>query len=287
MSQAILQETFGGQAGGSFNSFSQAFTNNVTAGSVIHAICSVSGSGGDFSSVQDTLGNIYHQIGVEVFTVQGNSNKFTHFYAVSPSGGACNVTVNYATALGYPGLWIREISGCDTTNPLCGHSELSAAAAAGTDTISSGSATISNTAAFISAWSQDGGITVVTNGGTGFVQDLNNTLFGSGTEHKVLSAAGTYTATFSCGTSSTGFDTVMAIFAASPLASPKPIRLSSNGQFFANTFVESGSQVNANVSLKLYSNGTVQILNMVEPGTSIMTKLYANGTFTTNTFSEI
>ena len=121
--------------------------------------------------------------------------------------------------------------------------------------------------------------------GSGFTIPVNGTVPGTdflaAVEYQNAWAGGALTPTITANTND------VMLFAFSFGAAPtgpagRPIRMYANGQYFANSFVEGSTDGR----MKQYSsNGTVQILNMVE-SIGIM-KFYANGTFSCNNFSEI
>ena len=100
------------------------------------------------------------------------------------------------------------------------------------------------------------------------------------------SALGAYTATATMASSDVWTIAAVAIKGSS---GAKPTRVYANGQFYSTQFVEATSAAVGNkCNLKMYGNNTTQIQKMVEyVGTSGISRLYANGTFATNSFSEL
>lgn len=101
-----------------FDLLQVTFASNVTQGNlIIVAILVVdAGSGlGTITSVTDTLGNTYTDIGLSQ-TYGGGTRRQNIFYARNISGGANTVTVGLTTGHCYIG--IHEYSGVALTGPL-------------------------------------------------------------------------------------------------------------------------------------------------------------------------
>lgn len=106
MSQAFVQEAtnFNGTA----SSVAQAFASNNTLGNalVITAVCG--NPGVSISSVTDTQGNTYNQVGT---TTSDSATAQADFIALNCKAGANTVTVAWASSVNFAGIYVSEYSG--------------------------------------------------------------------------------------------------------------------------------------------------------------------------------
>ncbi|MGH8259864.1 MAG: hypothetical protein ACREUG_09255, partial [Steroidobacteraceae bacterium] len=205
---SVRQETGASVSGGSYTSWPVSFTEDVLAGSVIHAIAST--GGGNMTGVTDSQGNAYTQLGVATASAAGNNNTFTHWYAIAGASGPLTVTLNLSAATGYPGLVVREIENA-AASPLVTHAEVTASFNNGTDTITTGPMTTPNAPVLVSAWCQDGHIVAAPTAGTGYTAGFRGSAFADLAESERFASGTSHAATFTPPSAMFG-DVVAAVF---------------------------------------------------------------------------
>ena len=124
----------------------------------------------------------------------------------------------------------------------------------------------------------------------GWVSDYldNNTALEIGAEfcHKEAGSTAGQICTWTWNTEPTMIVSGQIIATFKETGSIQPIqKMYSNGQFFSTHFEEKGTAV-TDGRMKLYSNGTTQILNINEIISTRANKLFANGMFLCNAYSE-
>ena len=196
---------------------------SVTAGSYIYvAMAQATNNTAGINVPSDTQVNTYTQFGTTLNV--GTGGQIAHFYAVS-AGGANTVTGHFATAVGYPALFIAEIAG--TTGPdLSGtyHHENSQSGGVGTGAgaVTSGNCVPSTQPGLIIGASFDSGInnveTPYTGGGytdlfgaSAFWQFTSGANKG-GAGYLVYASTSAIAALFTAGASNTAPGTVGALF---------------------------------------------------------------------------
>ncbi|MGH9400497.1 MAG: fibronectin type III domain-containing protein [Terriglobia bacterium] len=148
------------------------------------------------STVADKSGNAYAlAVGP---TIIGGALSQSIYYAKNIAGaaaGANTVTVTFSKAAAYPDIRILEYSGADPNNPV----DVTAAGSGSGTTSSSGSATTTNATDLILGANI---VTSITSGlGSGFTKRLLTSPDGDIAEDEMATAAGTYSATASLGSS--------------------------------------------------------------------------------------
>jgi hypothetical protein len=141
------------------------------------------------ASVSDTAGNVYARA---VGPTLGSGLTQSLYYAkniVASAAGANRVTVVFSPAARYPDVRILEYSGIDSTTPVD-----TSAAAVGTSAISSGGSVVTTNATDVLV-----GANVVakstTGPGSGFTSRVITKPDGDIVEDRVVTTAGTYSAT--------------------------------------------------------------------------------------------
>ncbi len=174
---------------------SVSFASSTTAGNAI--MVGAAAAGPAVSSVTDTQGNAYVQA-----VASGGS---AIWYAVSIRGGADTVTANFASSTGFSLIYIHEYAGLATSSAL---DQVSSQTGTGT-AVTSGAKTTTQTNELIFGYASVDHC--VSTGGTGFT--VRQTAGCNMSEDMIVSAVGTYSATFTQ-SSSGGWTGLMATFAA-------------------------------------------------------------------------
>jgi lysophospholipase L1-like esterase len=179
---------------------SVSFASSTAAGDavVVSATTGLSSTSGPaITSVVDTQGNTF----VQAVSLYGNAV----WYATSIHGGADTVTASFASSTGFSVLYIHEYAGLDPSAPL---DQISAQSGAGT-AMNSGANTTRQTNELIFGYgSVDHKVSAA---GSGFT--TRESAGGNMSEDMIVSATGSYAATFTQNISS-GWVTLMATFVA-------------------------------------------------------------------------
>ncbi len=173
---------------------SVSFTSNTTLGNTI--VVAASTAGPAISSVADTQGNTYVQ------AVASGSNAI--WYATSIKGGADTITANFAASTGFSLIYVHEYAGL-ATSPL---DQVSSQTGTGT-AVTSGAKTTTQANELIFGYASVDHC--VLSGSTGF--SARQTAGCNMSEDMIVSATGTYAATFTQNVSS-GWAGLMATFKA-------------------------------------------------------------------------
>jgi len=178
-------------------SLSVGFAGNTSAGDLI-----VVGLGFkntvNFSSISDSQGNVFTQVGSEIVTPGGGRTRM--YYAKNIKGGADTVTTTLSGAPAYHELYVMEYHGANASSPL----DTSAQNTGPAGTVTSGNAVTSSANDTLVAFCyDDSGCTV----GSGFNTRL--TMDSNLIEDKALSSAGSYAGT---ATSDAGWAMIMGAF---------------------------------------------------------------------------
>jgi galactose oxidase-like protein len=139
------------------------------------------------SSVTDSSGNVYTlAVGP---TRNGGSLSQAMYIAPNILGGGANaVTVSFNGAAAYPDIRILEYSGVDPTSPL------NATSASTGSSVTSGSGTLTTTAANTILVAGNTIATITTGPGTGFTSRMITSPDGDIAEDRIVTAAGSYSA---------------------------------------------------------------------------------------------
>ena len=184
---------------------SVSFKNTTTQGNTIIVATSTEGSA--ITSVADTQGNLYVQ------AVASSSNAI--WYATSIKGGADTVTANFATSTGFSLIYVHEYSGLAASSALDQEStETSVEQGLGT-AVSSAPVTTTQASELIFGYASVDNC--VSGGSTGFT--VRQTAGCNMSEDMIVSATGTYSATFTQ-SSSGGWVGFVATFKAAPSGPP-------------------------------------------------------------------
>jgi chitodextrinase len=103
-----------GEAPGASKSFSVSFPSNTTAGNLIAV--AFDKDGGQTSTVTDSQGNAFTQIGGELISPAGYHSRV--YYAKNIKGGADTVTITLPANSSFMESYITEYAGVDPTNPI-------------------------------------------------------------------------------------------------------------------------------------------------------------------------
>ena len=233
-------------SGSSTNTESVAFTSNTTAGDLI--LVGSDFSSGSISSVTDTQGNTFTQVGSALHNPNGHYAVL--FYAANIKGGADTVTAKISASASFLQVYLTEYSGVATSSPL----DVQAGAVGTGSTVSSGSATTTVADDLIFGYMDSGGTGST---GSGFTQ--RSGFSGNVIEDEIAGAAGSYAAT---GTSTS--DWTMQMAALKPTSSSSPtIALSPTSLSFSAT-VGGSNPAAQNVTVSNSGGGT-----LASPTTSI------------------
>jgi hypothetical protein len=115
-------------------SLSVAFPTSTVAGNLILIAFDFPGSA-TVSSIADTQGNIFTQVGTQLISPAGFGSRV--YYAKNIKGGADSVTVTFLAASGFIELYLTEYAGADQANPI----DAQAGATGNVGPVSSGNAT--------------------------------------------------------------------------------------------------------------------------------------------------
>jgi hypothetical protein len=184
---------------GNYTTVSTAQTVNVTftaaqaAGDLNVVVVGWNDSTATVTAVKDSTGNTYTRaVGP---TVLSGYLSQSIFYAKNiTAAGANTVTVTFSVAAVYPDIRVLEYRGADPSNPV----DVTAASSGNSTASSSGSATTTNPADLI--FGANTVITWTSGPASGFTQRLL-TPYGDIAEDRMVTAAGTYSATAPLGAS--------------------------------------------------------------------------------------
>lgn len=197
-----LVNTTSGTSDGSANSLAATAASHTTGNLIVVAVV---WSGNLNATIPtDTAGNTYVSTGQK-----GNNGTSDHveiFYAKNVTGNAANiVTAHFASNATFRRVMVHQYSGCDTTAPFTtGEGGTALATAAGSVTSSSW-VTATASEVLVAGFGSSGGVAsgnIVA--GTSYAKQLNNIGTDSGTEDRIVSSTGTYTASY---TASSGTQT--------------------------------------------------------------------------------
>lgn len=188
--------------GGSVTSAPLAFNSTTTAGSLVVVGVRI-GANGRTITVSDAQGNSYSQAGTTIDDAQGDDNAI--FYAPNIVGGTTDtVTVGISGAAATIRFAIHEYSGAATSSPL---DQTTGQAYSSTTTPDSGNVTTTQDNELLFGWLVDGDtVNDITSAGTGY--NLREKLIVSvlkfGSEDKIGTTAGTFSAGFTLISSGAG-----------------------------------------------------------------------------------
>ena len=165
-----------------------------TAGNLNVVVIGWNDSAVNLSSVTDTNGNVY-QLAVGPTVIAGTSSQAIYYAAniAAAAAGANTVAVRFTGAARYADIRILESSGVATTSPLDGTASATgtnATSASGTVTTTASSALLV-AANMVQTWTKAAG--------TGFVARLITNPDGDIAEDRIVTAAGSYSATAALG----------------------------------------------------------------------------------------
>ena len=121
-------------AGSSAASSSSALSSNTVAGKLV-VVGVLFSSSAAFSTINDSQGNVFTQVGQELTTPGGVKSRV--YYARNIKGGAETVTVNLSQSASFLEIYVSEYSGVDQVTPV----DVQAGASGPAGTASSGIAT--------------------------------------------------------------------------------------------------------------------------------------------------
>jgi hypothetical protein len=194
----------------------QAATATITAGSAIWLPCTCDSTFGSPTSAADTRNGSYTALGAT--GLDANNQAYRAFYVSNAAAGSTTATVTYgAPGPGYKGVAIVEVSGTSGAVDASAVNNAQASPGAGTDAITSGTATNTVQPALIVALCMDSDISLpsagtgFTSGGTGWAYNI-----GSGAsarvESKRITATGGQVATFTGIAGTHHYNTMIAVF---------------------------------------------------------------------------
>lgn len=185
-SATTIAATAQNHASGTENCVEVVWSNNVTC-----------------SSVTDTAGNTYVSTGQKASN--GTSDHSEIFYAENITGNASNVvTAHFSGSAAFRRVMVHNVSGSAPSGSYTAGQGGTAVATAGSATTSSWTSTNPNAYHF-AGFGSSGGINH-TNivAGSGYTKELDDIGTDSGTEQRIVSSTGTYTASY---TSTSGTQT--------------------------------------------------------------------------------
>jgi hypothetical protein len=130
--QTFVQATAGAAAGAA-SSFALPFPSNTKAGDLI-LIGFDFGSNAAFSSIMDSQGNVFTEVGIQLTSPGGSNSRL--YYANNIKGGADTVTINLSSS-SYLEVYLTEYSGVNQAAPI----DAQAGATGPAGAVSSGNAT--------------------------------------------------------------------------------------------------------------------------------------------------
>ncbi len=205
--------------GGNLTSLSASFASNNTAGNLIIVVAGWAGTT-ITASVSDSNGNTYQ---TAVGPTTGVGSRGQMFYAENIAGGANTVTVAFSASVSGAHLLIHEYSGIATSNSLD-----QVTSATGSSTVcDTGSVTTTQADAllFASCGAETDPTTITA--GTGYtLRELVGAAGKTATEDQIVSATGTYNATFTLGASAPWLASLATFKAASVNNPPSVVSVS-------------------------------------------------------------
>ncbi len=163
-----------------------AFTAAQTAGNLNVVAVGWNDTTSTVNSVTDTRGNTYTQAGT---TTTGTGMRQAIYYAANIAAGSNTVTVTFNQAAAFVDVRVAEYSGADTSSPL----DVTAAAVGTSTAPSSGAATTNSASELIFGAGMTGGH--YSAAGTGFTSRIITSPDGDIAEDKIVSVAGSNSAT--------------------------------------------------------------------------------------------
>jgi hypothetical protein len=214
MAISVLQEVHNEVPSGGGTTFTIAVTLTVTPGSALHVYVmeNATASGGAIT-LSDTNGQTYTLSS----SVNDSSRIARDFYLIGATGGSTTITATMTLGAFVAGIWVKEIGQCSAYQ--AGSGLLILSPGAGTDAVTSNTATPTSQPALVSGFTFGDNNADTTVAGTGFTTGLNTwPLFGAGlvglSEHLRITStsaiAATWTAT--AGGTSNRWKSVVAIF---------------------------------------------------------------------------
>lgn len=190
-----LVNTTSGTADGSANSLAATAANH-TAGNLIVVGCVWSGNV-NATVPTDTALNTYVSTGQK--GDNGTSDHVEVFYAKNIAGNAANVvTGHWASAVTFRRVMVLQYSGCDTTAPFATGEGGTALATAASSVTSSSWATATADEVLTAFCGTSGGVAPgFVLAGASYTKELSGIGTDSYAEDRIVSATGTYTASFS------------------------------------------------------------------------------------------
>ena len=188
--------------------------NPVTAGNLL-VVGVRAGDTDTINAPTDTGSNTYTNVAGATVVNTGNHKIQTWYVANCAGGSTFTVTANFGAAVGHPEIFVYEVSGIRPTSPV--DTQTGGQAASGT-AVASGSITTAEAGEYLFGFCTTSGNTGTLALGSGwtdaeFMQSNVNNPTGGG-EDQITSAAGSFNATFTLGTSSAWSASVVAFFAA-------------------------------------------------------------------------
>lgn len=279
----ILQETSTTLNSGSASSVSLQFANDCTPGSVIE-VWTVNDGGLTPTSVSDGVNSGNYTAGAKVTdSASGEWSQFLYYYQNQQSATKLTITVEYASAITYTGILMREIGGVTAAPYQTSVMAQQLEPGTGAGAIASPGITPSANPCLLSAFCLDFAATANTNAANGTlgIQGLAIGSLGYGTtETQILESDAEVTATFTNATDggSNYFITGAALWT---LASGNPpiARIYANQAMWCAQFQEGLAPS------RIYANSNIQANLFVEVAAG-QTKVYANGTIQSTQFIE-
>lgn len=262
----VLVNTASGTSDGSATTLAATAASHTTGNALYVAVV---WSGNVNANIPtDTAGNTYVSTGQKASN--GTSDHTEIFYAENITGNASNiVTAHFASAATFRRVMVHQVSGSATSGSFTtGQGGTAVALAAASVTTSNW--TTSGANAYLFAGMGSSGSTTDANvvAGTSYAKELHNIGTDSGTEDRIVSSTGTYTASYTSSASSQDWWLAAASFIASGGGSNKAITPTSN--ISATSTVSGNVQAQkhitaAQVSATSTVAGNVQALKHITP----------------------
>lgn len=232
----------------------------VNTGSFIHVFTGVSSATHISHNVADGVNQYVNY--TDIYDPSPGSFITGQWVAGPVNAGTYNVVSTFATGP-FVGIAVAEITGASRFfGPI---SNIQTTPGTSTDAITTGlSSTLIGTPAMMIAFCTDDIGSGSCNTGTGFTNVAGGLWSNAGIPATVesiqLSSNSPVAATFTTNVNEDHI-TMGGFYTAA-----KPARFYANGQYFANAFVERGTQLSSSIIMKQYANGTAQVTNMHETG---------------------
>lgn len=216
MAISVLQEVHNEVPSGGGTTFTIAVTLTVTPGSALHVYVmeNATASGGAIT-LSDTNGQTYTLSS----SVNDSSRIARDFYLIGATGGSTTITATMTLGAFVAGIWVKEIGQCSAYQ--AGSGLLILSPGAGTDAVTSNTATPTSQPALVSGFTFGDNNADTTVAGTGFTAGPSSPtwpLFGAGlvgaSESQRITSTSAIAATFTAtaGGTSNRWKTVVAIF---------------------------------------------------------------------------